>query len=422
MNNTTNNQTEIFAKVIFGGDTTKETVDVYRQKATGSDDFICISHENTPVGQHLIDFLLDSCEALPALTSKMTRLYGLISAQNFDHHLVPIYLDNIYQIFTEIKQLHPWWASCLTINRLWNDFNNYSFYSIHPSPYLLDTYDEVDRLMNEEYYWNAVCESVQYNIKWFDFYSHRLPKYLDALECCVSTSVPEKLNSLSNFQRAFLFKSFFEDQFLDRIPINVLYNLHEINTSPLGKTLNRKLIIRPDEDAMQSGYGRSNMNFHDVADAASGSLRLEDLAGMISGREVEFTTEVVLQHLVDIESVCTVSFSKLLTSELRIRRCKNCGKYFVPRNRSDEMYCSRVQDNDKMCREQDYELRIINDALLRVYRTAYKTHNARKRRNINNHINAEKEFDDWVIFAKKLLERAKAGEISLEEFSEIIKK
>ena len=54
--------------------------------------------------------------------------------------------------------------------------------------------------------------------------------------------------------------------------------------------------------------------------------------------------------------------------------------------------------------------------------TSMPIHNARKRRHQNNKVNAEKEFNEWVSFAKRLLERAKAGEISAQEFQELIKK
>lgn len=67
-------------------------------------------------------------------------------------------------------------------------------------------------------------------------------------------------------------------------------------------------------------------------------------------------------------------------------------------------------------------MKINDDNLLTIYRTAYKTHNARKRRNLNNRTNAEKEFREWITFAKQLLERAKSGEISPQEFQELIKK
>lgn len=112
----------------------------------------------------------------------------------------------------------------------------------------------------------------------------------------------------------------------------------------------------------------------------------------------------------------------MIANDIHIKKCKNCGNYFVPLNRSDEQYCYRVQPNGKMCRELDYESKINADELLTIYRTAYKTHNARKRRNLNNRTNAEQEFREWVTFAKRLLERAKAGELSVDEFQDLIKK
>ena len=32
-------------------------------------------------------------------------------------------------------------------------------------------------------------------------------------------------------------------------------------------------------------------------------------------------------------------------------KCKNCGKFFVPENRSDELYCSNIFENGKNCKE-----------------------------------------------------------------------
>lgn len=34
-----------------------------------------------------------------------------------------------------------------------------------------------------------------------------------------------------------------------------------------------------------------------------------------------------------------------------IKKCKNCGKFFVPENRSDELYCSNIFENEKTCKE-----------------------------------------------------------------------
>ena len=50
------------------------------------------------------------------------------------------------------------------------------------------------------------------------------------------------------------------------------------------------------------------------------------------------------------------------------------------------------------------------------------THNARKRRNMKNHASSDKEFQEWVVFAKHLLAQAQEGIISIEDFENLIKK
>lgn len=401
---------------------TREYMSVYRQKALGSDEFICINYDETPVGQHMIDFLTASNSALPPLVAKMKRNLRLLQAQNFDHHLVPVYLENTFDLYAEVRRIHTWWASAMPLGKLWNDFNDYSFYSLHPSPYLVETYDEVDRLMNEEFYWRTVCDQIDEYLKWFEFYVGKLSLLGDALACCLDTSQPECLTRLSSMQRAFLFRSFFDDQFLDRSPINLLYHLHETYTSPLGKTVPRSRIQRPANSNFLKGGAGKNMDFKAVSAGRDQSMELENLVALIEGKQIEFTRELILQEPADIYSACCLSMYLMIANNMPVKKCKNCGNYFVPLNRSDEQYCCRVQANGKMCRELDYEVKINADTLLTIYRTAYKTHNARKRRNLNNRTNAEQEFKDWVNFAKRLLERAKAGEISEEEFRELIKK
>ena len=85
-------------------------------------------------------------------------------------------------------------------------------------------------------------------------------------------------------------------------------------------------------------------------------------------------------------------------------------------------YRLRMQKNGKRCRELDYSDKIDADVLLSIYRTAYKTHNARKQRSMKSNSQAEQKFKEWVVFAKQLLAHAQAGELSLEEYTELIKK
>ena len=121
---------DIYVKLSIDGNSTREYMSVFRQKAPGSDEFICISCDTTPIGQHMIDFLRISNEALPSLTSKMRNNLNLIQSQNFDHHLVPVCLASAFEVYNEIRRLHSWWSSSMPLEKLWSDFNDYSFYKM----------------------------------------------------------------------------------------------------------------------------------------------------------------------------------------------------------------------------------------------------------------------------------------------------
>lgn len=92
--------------------------------------------------------------------------------------------------------------------------------------------------------------------------------------------------------------------------------------------------------------------------------------------------------------------------------CKNCGKYFIPVSKRDEVYCPK-------CRNVSYDTKIKDDSVRKAYRTIYKTQNARKQR--NSHIrNIEQRFDNWKQFAKVKLNACINGEITPEEMEQMI--
>lgn len=104
-----------------------------------------------------------------------------------------------------------------------------------------------------------------------------------------------------------------------------------------------------------------------------------------------------------------------------IKSCQNCGKYFVPAARSDEIYCNNIFKGNKTCKQVGYEEKINNDDLLKAYRTAYKTKNAFKNRNKKNNLHAQEDFDNWVKSAKEKLEQARSGIINLSDFKKWLK-
>lgn len=91
----------------------------------------------------------------------------------------------------------------------------------------------------------------------------------------------------------------------------------------------------------------------------------------------------------------------------QIRRCKVCGKYFIPAAKSNEIYC-------RSCRKTTYDTKIKQDEILSAYRTIYKTQNARKQRNSHRPHIVDK-FEKWKEYAKSKLQQCQNQEITLEE-------
>lgn len=84
------------------------------------------------------------------------------------------------------------------------------------------------------------------------------------------------------------------------------------------------------------------------------------------------------------------SFSSLLSAyyfcvlyfvenNIPIKICKNCGKYFIPENRVSSVYCNRIFENNKTCKEvganNAYNEKLKKDEVNLLYR---KTLSAKK--------------------------------------------
>lgn len=54
-----------------------------------------------------------------------------------------------------------------------------------------------------------------------------------------------------------------------------------------------------------------------------------------------------------LEDLFCVFFNYLFENNITINKCKNCGKYFIPANRTDEKYCENIspQNSNKTCKE-----------------------------------------------------------------------
>ncbi len=111
-------------------------------------------------------------------------------------------------------------------------------------------------------------------------------------------------------------------------------------------------------------------------------------------------------------------FSDLVRGRISIKKCLNCGRFFLMNAHYNTDYCSQPSPEDptKTCREigaqVSYKNRVQNDPILKAYQRSYKTHYAR----INKGKMTKKDFLQWCDKAIELRNKAQEGSISFDEY------
>jgi len=115
------------------------------------------------------------------------------------------------------------------------------------------------------------------------------------------------------------------------------------------------------------------------------------------------------------------SFEHICKNEILIKECKNCGKYFIPHNRSDTLYCDGAapQDNSKTCKkygaEKQYQENLKNDEVANRYRQTYMKLQMLVKRNPDL-TDYKNKYEEFKTLSKQWKIDVKSGEKSREEF------
>lgn len=111
----------------------------------------------------------------------------------------------------------------------------------------------------------------------------------------------------------------------------------------------------------------------------------------------------------------------LIDEQFPIKKCGICGKYFVPLNRSDTLYCDRISPADpkRTCKEYGSQKlwydRMKNDEVAKLARNIYSAKQMLVRRNPDI-LGYKKMFDYFKIEKKKWETWVKSGEKSRVEY------
>ncbi len=142
-------------------------------------------------------------------------------------------------------------------------------------------------------------------------------------------------------------------------------------------------------------------------------------AYLAAGTEV-YDTPLTVYQCESIEDVCIASLHFLITNQYNIRKCKNCGKYFVAYLRSDAEYCTRVSPHNKKktCREdgpkRTFEASINADVVKKTLKQIESARRMRKHRNPDNW-DIQTEFDEWHTAMVRWRKNYQSGGISAEQ-------
>ena len=137
---------------------------------------------------------------------------------------------------------------------------------------------------------------------------------------------------------------------------------------------------------------------------------------------VEMYTKI--PHCIKIRYKCnsiydmlSLEFTKMLESNIRLRKCKRCGKFFIMKGNYDTNYCDRVAEGQtRSCQElaaqENYKAKASENPALAIYSKYYKRYAARVRvRQIK-----EADFKKWKFQALSKRDACTDGKITIEEY------
>lgn len=120
-----------------------------------------------------------------------------------------------------------------------------------------------------------------------------------------------------------------------------------------------------------------------------------------------------------IEQQIEFELMQLLKSDIGMRKCKRCGKYFIMKGNYDTNYCDRIVEGEtRNCQElaaqENYKKKMADNAAIPLYQKYYKRYAARVRvRQIK-----EPDFKKWKYQAMTKRDECSDGKIALVEFEE----
>ena len=235
----------------------------------------------------------------------------------------------------------------------------------------------------------------------------------------------KSLDKLINNHK-YVFSLFRQDLMLDIEYIFNMNNLEEIkDLTPLQRfqVMTNSDVSSKSLEKIDNNKVKINLSaFEILRDYSNYPMRQDETQRIVSKANINSSYFI---ECTDIIQALLIELLEIAKLNIEIKKCRNCGKFFVPDNRSDEIYCSNIFENGKTCKEIGHfkvQQKLIqeNDDL-RIYRNVYQKLLLRTRRNPSNTKYA-REFEFFKDDNNKWKENIRKGISTEKEYIEWLKK
>jgi hypothetical protein len=107
----------------------------------------------------------------------------------------------------------------------------------------------------------------------------------------------------------------------------------------------------------------------------------------------------------------------MIEQDIYIKKCKNCGRFFLPLRRADAEYCDRLfEDTGRKCREIGatlrYEKKVAENPILEAHKRAYRRLHSR----VRHKTMTQEAFRQWSEESIVKRDACLAGTLPFEDF------
>lgn len=159
-----------------------------------------------------------------------------------------------------------------------------------------------------------------------------------------------------------------------------------------------------------------------------GADSIEELAEIIKKKDKKNHHYKISTFFYSFSSLASAYYYCVLhfiENNITIKKCKNCGNYFIPENRASSVYCNRKFEGKKTCRDigaiNTYNEKLKKDEVNSLYRKTLSAKKMLANRNPDIPMYLER-YEQWKNTANKYKQDIKNGLKTNEEFKEWIEK